>query len=273
MRPHDAAPGRRGFAAASPWADADALVVRTGDLSRAGFAGAVGLAIPLDQQRKFWVGPYVRYFQIVQGERAGFDTRDAKLLTVGLSLEVGTGLTRPHRVVAVVASPVGPAVASQGPDRDHDGVSDEDDRCPDLVGLASNRGCPTPDAAAAPPVTPEVRQKIAFEWDSARLSADSYPALDDVVRALEGNPAFRLEVEGHASSEGTDDHNQQLSEQRASVVRRYLSAHGIAGDRLISRGLSSSAPIASNETLVGRQTNRRVEFSLHLIIVNVGSQP
>src|SRR5689334_14550564 len=50
MRPHDAV----SFHGISPWADADLLYVRTGPLDRLGFAGAVGLAIPIDTPRRFW---------------------------------------------------------------------------------------------------------------------------------------------------------------------------------------------------------------------------
>src|ERR1043165_3996974 len=83
MRPHDAALGRRGIYAASPWIDGDAVYVRTGGLDRPGFAAAAGLAVPIDQRRRFWIGPFVRYFQVVQGEKAGFDNRDAKILSAG----------------------------------------------------------------------------------------------------------------------------------------------------------------------------------------------
>jgi outer membrane protein OmpA-like peptidoglycan-associated protein len=274
MRPHDAAPNRRGFSAASPWLDADALYVRTGDLDRPGFAAGVGLAVPIDARRRLWLGPYVRYFHIVQGDRDGFDNRDAKLLTFGLSLEVGAGLQRQTiRTVAAVAAvepPVAPAQLS--PDRDGDGVSDADDRCPDVMGTVTQAGCPPYEQVVVSPDKIEVKQKIAFEWSSSRLTPESHVALDEVARAMRDNPAFRFEVEGHASSEGEESVNQPLSEQRASAVVQYLVAHGIANDRLASRGFSSSVPISTNATAAGRQSNRRVEFVVHFLIVNSAPQ-
>ena len=54
MRPHDAV----GFYGISPWVDADALYVRTGGLDRPGFAAAAGVAMPLDERRRLWLGPY-----------------------------------------------------------------------------------------------------------------------------------------------------------------------------------------------------------------------
>jgi outer membrane protein OmpA-like peptidoglycan-associated protein len=247
LRPRDAAPGRTGFAAISPWLDADLLYVRTGELDRLGFATAVGASFPLDQRRRLWLGPYVRYFQIVQGERDGFDNRDAKLLTVGLSLEISPGLRASTRVSSVVAPPLA-TVAEPEP------------------------AAPPPiEPVAVAPVQPEkieVTQKISFEWNSARLREDSGPALDEVVLALQQNPGFRVDVEGHASSDGGDEHNQKLSEGRALSVLDYLAAHGVARERLASRGFSSSAPLQSNNTLAGRQSNRRVEFTVSFILVS-----
>lgn len=274
MRSRDSAPGRRGFQAIMPWADADLLYVRTGSLDRPGFAVGAGLAIPLDQRRRLWLGPYVRYFQIVQGDRDGYDNRDAKLLTFGLSLEFASGQQdrRPVAMVAVASTePSPPApLADTNPDRDQDGVNNEVDRCADVAGPAEQFGCPPYQQVVVQPDKIEVKQKIAFEWGSSQLSAESQPALDEVVRALHDNPAFRVEVEGHASSDGAESYNQPLSEQRATAVLDYLIAHGVARDRLASRGFSSSVPLETNSTLAGRQANRRVEFNVHFIIVKPG---
>lgn len=68
-RPRDAPGGR--FSAASPWLDADRHYVRTGPLHRPGFDAAIGVAVPLDDNRKYWFGPFVRYSQIMQGDRTG----------------------------------------------------------------------------------------------------------------------------------------------------------------------------------------------------------
>lgn len=271
LRPHDVAPGRGGVAAMAPWIDADVLYVRTGALDRAGFAAGAGLAIPLGPRRRVWLGPFVRYLHIVQGERAGFDNRDAKLLSIGLSLDLGPGLL-PARRVAVAAQPVDrlpaqPAVVAAA-DRDRDGVVDLLDRCPDVAGLPTSSGCPQYELVEVLADKLEIKQKIAFGWDSAGLDEGSHPALDEVARVLQENPSFRVEVEGHASSDGADDHNQSLSEARASSVLDYLAARGIAKERLASRGLSSSSPMESNQTLAGRQHNRRVEFSVHFILSN-----
>lgn len=141
-----------------------------------------------------------------------------------------------------------------------------------MAGVVDEAGCPPYEKVAVLPDKIEVKQKIAFEWSSAQLTAESHGALDEVVRAMRANPAFRFEVEGHASSEGEESANQTLSEQRATAVVDYLVAHGIANDRLSSRGFSSSVPVSTNATAAGRESNRRVEFTVHFLIINPAPQ-
>lgn len=246
------------FRAISPWADADALYVRTGDLNRAGFALAAGVGFPLGAARAVWLGPYVRYFQILQPERDGYDNRDAKLLTVGLSLEVGPAAKRAQSAACV--------------DRDGDGLCGAEDRCRGVAGPKENFGCPPYRRLVIGPDKLELKENIYFEWDQAVLMDVSFPVLDEVVQALKDNTEFRVMVEGHASSEGAYDHNMSLSEQRAAAVLDYLATHGIGKERLLSKGFSSSIPVATNLTEAGREQNRRVEFVVHFNILNDGSK-
>jgi outer membrane protein OmpA-like peptidoglycan-associated protein len=58
-----------------------------------------------------------------------------------------------------------------------------------------------------------------------------------------------------------------LSEQRATAVLEYLTSHGIANDRLVSKGFSSSVPRDTNGTVAGRENNRRVEFVVSFVIL------
>ena len=272
-RPHHA-PDVDRVLGVSPWADADLLYVRTGGLDRAGVALATGLSLPVDAARIFWIGPFVRYLQVLQPNRDGFDNHDAKILSLGVSLEVGTGIRR-ERPVVVVAEPRTVTVNKDVfvcPDRDNDDVPDKVDHCPDVAGPMTNWGCPAYEKVVVTKDKLELKEKLYFAWNQAVLQDVSFPVLDEVVRALNDNKNFRVQVEGHTSSEGADDHNQTLSEKRADAVLDYLVAHGIGKDRLVSKGFSSSVPIDTNETIAGRENNRRVEFVVHFIILNDGSK-
>jgi outer membrane protein OmpA-like peptidoglycan-associated protein len=272
-RPHDGV----SMGGISPWFDADALYVRTGDLHRPGFDAALGLAIPVGASRAFWIGPFVRYMQTIQSERLGYDNSDAKLLTLGISFEVGPGTERapePAEVRTVTKEViVTKEVVKEVPfcaDRDKDGVPDSVDRCPEVAGSADDWGCPPYKKVIVKRDKLELKEKLYFAWDEAKLEEASFPVLDEVVQALKDNKNFRVQVEGHTDSSGADDHNQTLSEKRAKAVLDYLVSHGVPKERLVSKGFSSSVPLDTNTTAAGRENNRRVEFVVNFIILNDG---
>lgn len=264
----------------SPWIDADALYVRTGELHRPGFDVAVGVSLPLDDNRTFRLGPFVRYLHVMQIDRVGeFDNRDAKLLMAGLSLEFGSGVERAR---APLVEPLAreptvaePTVVTRDvevcSDRDTDGVPDTVDRCPDVFGTTEAWGCPNYQKIIVRPDKLELKEKLYFAWDAATLEPASFPILDEVVQALKDNRGFKVQIEGHTDSTGGNDHNQTLSEQRAAAVLDYLSTHGIAKERLVSKGFSDSVPTDTNTTVEGRENNRRVEFVVSFILLNKAS--
>jgi outer membrane protein OmpA-like peptidoglycan-associated protein len=94
-----------------------------------------------------------------------------------------------------------------------------------------------------------------------------------VAGIISGHPGLKLDVEGHTDSVGGDNYNQQLSEQRASAVRDYLSQAGIPADSVTAKGFGKTKPVASNDTTTGRQQNRRVELvvSGDIIGTEIGS--
>lgn len=265
-RPHDA----KSFRGISPWLDADLLYVRTGDLNRPGFDMAIGASAPLDRSRRFWLGPFVRYFGVLEGSRANFDDRDAKILTLGISLEVGSGIRREEQAPYQAPPAVAQAIVREVrcPDRDADAVPDSVDRCPDVAGTSDSYGCPAYKKVVVREDKLELKEKIQFAWNAPTIEGESQAALDEVAQVLLDNKGFRVAIEGHSSAEGADEHNQTLSEQRANAVRDYLLAKGVPQDRLMSKGFSSSVPIDSNATTAGREANRRVEFVVHFHIVD-----
>jgi outer membrane protein OmpA-like peptidoglycan-associated protein len=259
------------FLAMSPWVDADALYVRTGGLNRPGFAAAAGVSVPIGKARVFWIGPFARYFQVMQRDRSNFDNNDAKILSLGVSLEVGLGVEQERVVLPAEVRTVN-TETQVCPDRDQDGVPDNVDHCPDMAGPMDNWGCPAYKKIIVKRDKLELKEKLYFAFDQAALQEVSYPVMDEVVQALNDNKGFRVQVEGHASSDGDSGHNQTLSEQRAEAVLNYLVTHGIAKDRLASKGFGSSVPIDTNETVDGRENNRRVDFVVYFTILNEGNK-
>lgn len=66
-------------------------------------------------------------------------------------------------------------------------------------------------------------------------------------------------IEGHTDNVGGADANQNLSLRRARSVEAFLVEHGVGAQRLIASGKGESEPVASNDSVTGRQQNRRVE--------------
>jgi outer membrane protein OmpA-like peptidoglycan-associated protein len=117
-----------------------------------------------------------------------------------------------------------------------------------------------PPVSSSPCDTRIVLRGVQFELDSAALSPVSEPVLDIAVDQLKECSDLHLAVEGHTCDLGSDAYNFGLSERRAASVREYLVAHGVAAERLKTRGLGESNPVSPNDGEEGRAQNRRVEL-------------
>jgi outer membrane protein OmpA-like peptidoglycan-associated protein len=104
---------------------------------------------------------------------------------------------------------------------------------------------------------------VYFEFNSAKLLAESSIALDKLYQFLKENPAITMEVGGHTDNIGTPEVNKVISLQRAQSVVNYLVKKGTTRRRLTAVGYGEERPITSNETsLNGRDVNRRVEVTI-----------
>jgi outer membrane protein OmpA-like peptidoglycan-associated protein len=152
-------------------------------------------------------------------------------------------------------------------DYDQDGVPDMSDACPREPGASSpdpkSNGCPTFIKRVEGSTEIQILKQIQFDTGKASIKATSFGILDEIVKLLRANPDIgHLSIAGHTDNRGAVDMNNQLSQQRAESVMKYLIDHGIAEDRLDAHGYGPSRPLAPNETEEGRQKNRRVEFHI-----------
>jgi outer membrane protein OmpA-like peptidoglycan-associated protein len=108
-------------------------------------------------------------------------------------------------------------------------------------------------------------------FDTARFSLrpEAREKLAKVAGIVSGHPGLRLDVEGHTDNVGGDDYNQQLSEQRGSAVRDYLTQQGMQQGSVTTKGFGKTQPIATNDTAAGRQQNRRVELVISGEVIGV----
>lgn len=100
---------------------------------------------------------------------------------------------------------------------------------------------------------------IKFTTNLADIRPASRGLLDKLVEVAR-DCKVTIEIEGHTDSRGSVETNLELSQARADRVRSYLIDNGVDGTRISARGLGSQRPIADNNTVNGRQANRRIEF-------------
>ncbi len=106
---------------------------------------------------------------------------------------------------------------------------------------------------------------VTFATDQSEVKSQFFPVLNSVSLVLKEFDKTFIHVAGHTDSTGSLEHNQGLSDRRASSVGAYLRAQGIRSERVLEKGYGPQHPIATNSTPEGRQTNRRVELTLEPI--------
>jgi outer membrane protein OmpA-like peptidoglycan-associated protein len=103
---------------------------------------------------------------------------------------------------------------------------------------------------------------VYFLTDSAELLPASEPAIAAIANVLKNEPDWRVTIEGHTDSTGSDPHNIDLSRRRAEALKAALvGRYGIPAARLQTVGYGRTRPVDTNETMDGRAHNRRVELA------------
>lgn len=106
---------------------------------------------------------------------------------------------------------------------------------------------------------------LVFESGKATLSegTGSDEVLETLKQFLEQQKRITLlRIEGHCDNSEGGGEKLKLSGDRALSIKQWLTAHGIAADRLLATGFAESKPIADNGSEEGRAQNRRVEFKI-----------
>lgn len=101
---------------------------------------------------------------------------------------------------------------------------------------------------------------ITFRTNEYSIKSNFYPVLNSVAKVLYKYKDTELDIIGFTDSQGSDDYNYNLSEDRARSVKNYLANQEVNPARLKAFGEGENRPIANNNTASGRQQNRRVEL-------------
>ncbi|MBA1229879.1 OmpA family protein [Pseudomonas viridiflava] len=113
-----------------------------------------------------------------------------------------------------------------------------------------------------------VQDESMFTSGSAQLTPSGKRQAQKLAQAFAQRPGDGKEIDqrrflvvGHTDATGSAGFNQKLSEQRARTVGKIFQDAGVKSDRIYYQGAGSSRPVANNETVEGRSSNRRVEIS------------
>ena len=108
-------------------------------------------------------------------------------------------------------------------------------------------------------VLKDAYDNLQFETGKSIILDSSKPYLDELANVLK-ETNWTLNLIGHTDNVGSDADNLILSKKRAEAVKIYLISKGISDVRINAIGKGEAEPLVSNETVQGREKNRRVEF-------------
>jgi outer membrane protein OmpA-like peptidoglycan-associated protein len=197
----------------------------------------------------------------------------AKPVVAEASMASATAVAEPAPAAAPVSSPAAKVVTTAAP-------------------LASVAVAPKPVVAAAPPAAPSAKPlaaeaphlcppcpscgeavpaaivrteeplpgRVHYALNRADLSEASREVLDRVAAIMRAEPNLSVALNGHADQRGEKLYNLKLSRQRAARVRAYLTAAGIAADRITVAAYGKGRPLIAEQTVDGFARNRRVEL-------------
>ena len=175
-------------------------------------------------------------------------------------------------------------IIEQTLDTDGDGLVDKNDKCPKLFGTEENEGCPDETASkenlleekdeldsendtkkekyTKSDIEKMIASNIYFELNLFSINPAERSKLNDIKNLLNSYPDIKIDIVGHASSDGPSDYNMLLSEKRANMVKMTLNNLGIDSSRLKVSFSGENEPTYSNISNKGKSKNRRVEISI-----------
>jgi outer membrane protein OmpA-like peptidoglycan-associated protein len=139
-------------------------------------------------------------------------------------------------------------------------LADKDDACPEEAGTSEGNGCPEIKKEALNEMN-SIGSDILFPANGFKLMGKkTLNALQEIKRILDENPLASILIEGHASTDGSEKSNLDLSLRRAESVKSKLIELGIGESRIKVNALGETMPIVGEDSIETRSKSRRVVF-------------
>lgn len=101
---------------------------------------------------------------------------------------------------------------------------------------------------------------ILFDFDSAEVRSEYNEKLTILGEFLKNNPSTYVVLTGFTDSTGPAEYNLGLARRRAESIEAYLmDKFNVSMGQIVTQWYGIANPVASSDTSVGRQQNRRVE--------------
>jgi sortase system peptidoglycan-associated protein len=111
-----------------------------------------------------------------------------------------------------------------------------------------------------------LRLPVQFRTGSADLESQYETELLNIARVLKRNKDARVNLTGFADRRGEDKYNQSLSEDRVTVVQRYLLRQGVSHKQILSIAYGETQPLNPVESFETNFFDRRVLVELNMDI-------
>lgn len=102
-----------------------------------------------------------------------------------------------------------------------------------------------------------VGDRVWFGYDSADVTDEGRATLDKQAEWLKEYGSVTIAVEGHCDERGTREYNLALGQKRASSVKKYLVAAGVAANRVETVSYGKERPEATGSSEEAWAQNRR----------------
>ena len=112
-----------------------------------------------------------------------------------------------------------------------------------------------------------VMNNIYYQFDKWDVLSESAAELDKLLKVLNDNPSWKVELGSHTDCRGPDEYNTWLSQKRSASAVDYITGKGIQSSRIIARGYGETQLINNckdgvNCTEEEHRVNRRTEFTI-----------
>lgn len=107
-------------------------------------------------------------------------------------------------------------------------------------------------------------EDVYFDYDRSDLTENAKRLLAQVAEILVNENRFIVTVEGHTDARGTEDYNISLGARRSTVVRDFLIAYGVDGNRLVSVSYGKERPKVQGSDETAYSKNRRAHFRVSI---------